>query len=141
MLLSRFSEENVEGLTANAFSMSSVTDPYQPIERKLKLTRSLLEELAKPHKPHLVAQTRSPDVVHDAAVYRKIVDRGGRVQINMTVTTDDEEVRRTFEPQCPANFRRLESNQDNGTGRAADMHYDDAAALVRRYPKFCEFPY
>lgn len=89
--------------------MSSVTDPYQPIERKLKLTQSLLEELAKNHKPRLVVQTRSPDILRDAVVYRKILDCGGRVQINMTVTTDDEEVRRTFEPYCPGNSRRLEA--------------------------------
>ena len=45
--------------------MSSVTDPYQPVERTLKLTRGLLEIMAERHKPKLVVQTRSPDVVRD----------------------------------------------------------------------------
>ena len=45
--------------------MSSVTDPYQPVERERKLTRGLLEVLAR-HRPKLVVQTRSPDVVRDA---------------------------------------------------------------------------
>lgn len=89
--------------------MSSVTDPYQPIERKIELTRGLLGMLAKRHRPKLVVQTRSPDVVRDAGVFAEIVARGGRVQVNMTVTTDDEEVRRAFEPSCPGNRQRLEA--------------------------------
>ena len=87
--------------------MSSVTDPYQPVERDLKLTRKLLEVLAERHKPKLVVQTRSPDVVRDCDLFRDIEENGGRVQVNMTVTTDDEEVRRTFEPFCPSNMVRL----------------------------------
>ena len=87
--------------------MSSVTDPYQPIERKLDLTRGLLEVLASRHRPKLVVQTRSPDVVRDADMFAKIVSKGGRVQVNVTVTTDDEDVRRAFEPSCPSNARRL----------------------------------
>ncbi len=87
--------------------MSSVTDPYQPIERKLNLTQGLLEVLAKRHRPKLVVQTRSPDVVRDADLFREIVANGGRVQVNLTVTTDDEDVRRAFEPTCPSNAKRL----------------------------------
>lgn len=89
--------------------MSSVTDPYQPIERKIELTRGLLGMLAKRHRPKLVVQTRSPDVVRDADLFAKIVARGGRVQVNMTVTTDDEDVRRAFEPSCPGNRQRLQA--------------------------------
>lgn len=108
--------------------MSSVTDPYQPIERNIKLTRGLLEIMAglSPHevdsqlflikegprqitgpKPKLVVQTRSPDVVRDCDLFQKIEENGGRVRVNMTVTTDDEDVRRTFEPFCPSNTVRL----------------------------------
>ena len=92
--------------------MSSVTDPYQPIERKLDLTRGLLEVLTERHKPKLVVQTRSPDVVRDCDLFRAIEDRGGRVQVNMTVTTDDEDIRKTFEPSCPANPVRLRAIAD-----------------------------
>lgn len=87
--------------------MSSVTDPYQPVERRLGLTRRLLQVLADRHQPKLVVQTRSPDVVRDCDLFRKIEERGGRVRVNMTVTTDDEDVRRTFEPSCPSNAQRL----------------------------------
>ncbi len=87
--------------------MSSVTDPYQPVERELKLTHRLLKILAERHKPKLVVQTRSPDVTQDCELFRRIEDNGGRVQVNMTVTTDDEDIRRTFEPSCPSNRLRL----------------------------------
>lgn len=89
--------------------MSSVTDPYQPIERKLGLTRGILRIMAEEgrHRPKLVIQTRSPDVVRDCDLFNQIEQNGGRVQVNMTVTTDDEDIRRTFEPFCPSNQARL----------------------------------
>lgn len=96
-------------LNGKLIYMSSVTDPYQPVERKVKITKELLEVLSSDHKPHLVVQTRSPDIVRDANLYREIVENGGKVQINMTVTTDDEEIRSQFEPYCPGNSRRLDA--------------------------------
>lgn len=90
--------------------MSSVTDPYQPVERQLELTHGLLQAMAERRdKPKLVVQTRSPDVVRDCDLFRQIEENGGRVQVNMTVTTDDEDIRRTFEPNCPSNPRRLDA--------------------------------
>ncbi len=93
--------------------MSSVTDPYQPVERRLELTRGILQAMAERRdRPKLVVQTRSPDVVRDCGLFRRIEDNGGRVQVNMTVTTDDEDIRRTFEPHCPSNPRRLDAIGD-----------------------------
>ena len=98
--------------------MSSVTDPYQPVEREVELTRQILKLMADHHKPKLVVQTRSPTVVRDVDLYRQIEENGGRVQINMTVTTDDEGIRRTFEPFCPSNPVRLKAI---GEVQAADI--------------------
>jgi DNA repair photolyase len=91
-------------LTGKSIYLSSVTDPYQPIERKLGLTRSILEELLS-HQPKLVIQTRSPLIVRDIDLLLQFED----VQVNMTVTTDDERVRKVFEPYCPSNLKRLEA--------------------------------
>jgi len=87
--------------------MSSVTDPYQPVERKLELTRDLLRLLAERFQPRLVIQTRSPLVTRDLDLLRKLK----YVQVNMTVTTDSEEVRQAFEPTCPNNRARLRAIQ------------------------------
>ena len=89
--------------------MSSVTDPYQPIERKLEITPELLKIMAEHHRPKLMVQTRSPLVVRDCDLFRQIEGSGGRVQVNMTVTTDDMDIMRTFEPLCPPNRKRLEA--------------------------------
>ncbi len=84
--------------------MSSATDPYQPIERELELTRSLLEAmLAKRHVPRLVIQTRSPLVTRDIDLLRRFP----HVRVNMSITTDSEDVRKRFEPSCPSISRRL----------------------------------
>ena len=96
-------------LNGKSIYMSTVTDPYQPLERKVEITREVLENLADRHAPRLVVQTRSPLVTRDQDLFRQIADRGGRVQVNMTVTTDDDEVRRAFEPGCPTNAARLKA--------------------------------
>jgi DNA repair photolyase len=85
--------------------ISSVTDPYQPIEKELQLTRSILTELANYHKPRIVIQTRSPLIVRDIDVLKQFET----VQVNMTITTDNEPVRKAFEPYCPSNQTRLEA--------------------------------
>ena len=108
-LLERRLEKRPESLDDKHIYMSSVTDPYQPVERELKLTRRLLEVMADGHKPKLVVQTRSPDVVRDCDLFARIEGSGGQVQVNMTVTTDDEDIRRTFEPFCPSNIVRLKA--------------------------------
>lgn len=89
-------------LDGKSIYMSSVTDPYQPIENKLELVRALLEILV-PKKPRLVVQTRSPLVTRDVDLFRRLEHH----QVNMTVTTDDEFVRKAFEPYCPNNAARL----------------------------------
>ncbi len=90
-------------LLDKAIYLSSVTDPYQPIEKELQLTRSLLQELADYHQVRLVVQTRSPLVVRDL----DLLGRFSAVQVNMTITTDSERVRKVFEPLCPGNPVRL----------------------------------
>ena len=89
-------------LEGKAIYMSSVTDPYQPIERRLGLVRALLGELST-RGPRLVIQTRSPLVTRDIDILKRFTS----VRVNMTVTTDSESVRKAFEPMCPGNRFRL----------------------------------
>ncbi len=86
--------------------MSSATDPYQPIEAKLGLTRQVLEALlGLPEPPRLVVQTRGPLVTRDLDLLKRFPE----VRVNMSVTTDDEAVRKAFEPSCASLDRRIEA--------------------------------
>lgn len=92
--------------TGDRVYMSSVTDPYQPIEHKLGLTRRVLEAiLAAGVQPRLTIQTRSPLVVHDIDLFQQFE----RIRVNVTVTTDSEEVRLRYEPRCPSIEVRLKT--------------------------------
>ncbi|WP_282775473.1 SPL family radical SAM protein [Phaeodactylibacter xiamenensis] len=88
--------------------MSSVTDPYQPIEKELELVRGILEELLEFHQVRLVIQTRSPMVIRDIDLLRQFKV----LQVNMTITTDSEIIRKAFEPLCPSNKVRLKAIQE-----------------------------
>ncbi|HJZ55677.1 MAG TPA: radical SAM protein, partial [Gemmataceae bacterium] len=84
--------------------MSSVTDPYQPAERGLMLTRGILEALI-PHQPRLVIQTRGPLVMRDV----DLLVQFRSVRVNLSIPTDSERVRQQFEPKAPPLERRWEA--------------------------------
>ncbi|MXX80187.1 MAG: radical SAM protein [Chloroflexi bacterium] len=95
----RNSRQDLRGKTV---LMSSATDPYQPIEAKLELTRSLLPMLAE-RGASLAVLSRSPLVTRDIDLFKTFE----RINITLSITTDDDEVRKRFEPQCAGIDRRF----------------------------------
>jgi DNA repair photolyase len=91
-------------VAGQAVYMSSVTDPYQPVERTLMLTRGILEALA-PHQPRLAVQTRGPLVVRDIDVLQEF----RALRVNVSLPTDSERVRVQFEPKAPPLAARWEA--------------------------------
>ncbi len=92
--------------TGDTVYMSSVTDPYQPVERRLGLSRGLLETiLANGVQPRLTIQTRSPHVARDIDLFRQFA----MLRVNMTISTDSETVRRRYEPRCAPIEARFEA--------------------------------
>src|SRR5438105_8827206 len=83
-------------LAGQAVYMSSVTDPYLPAERSLRLTRGILEALI-PYQPRLLIQTRGPLVVRDLDVLGEFA----ALRVNVSIPTDSEAVRMVFEPKAP----------------------------------------
>ncbi|PGQ46330.1 MULTISPECIES: SPL family radical SAM protein [Bacillus cereus group] len=85
--------------TINLF-MSSVTDPYQPIERKAGITRKILEEMLDHPPDFLQIQTRSPLIARDLDL---LVDLNKKCEllVSMTIETDREDIKRIFSPVAP----------------------------------------
>jgi DNA repair photolyase len=91
-------------LRGQAVYVSSVTDPYMPVERSLRLTRGILHALL-PHQPRVLIQTRGPLVTRDLDLLAQF----DAVRINISIPTDSERVRQIFEPKAPPLERRWEA--------------------------------
>ncbi len=77
-------------------SLSTVTDPYQPLERRYQLTRKCLEILLEFQFP-VNLLTRSPLCLRDIDLFKRFKD----IEIGLSITTDDERIRKIFEPHSP----------------------------------------
>ncbi len=84
--------------------ISSVTDPYQPVEEKYKLTRGCLEVLL-PHQFSVNILTKSPLVLRDLDLLKQFKD----LEVGITITTDDDEIRKIFEPHAPPIEARIQA--------------------------------
>ncbi len=94
--------------------MSSSTDPYQPVEHKERVTRSLLEAMTEEMPDFLFIQTRSPLIKRDIDLLQQLE---GRVLVSITIETDDDDMRRTFTPKAPpiaARIKALEALKQAG---------------------------
>jgi DNA repair photolyase len=88
-------------------AMGTNTDPYQPVERDLKITRQILRVLSDFNNPvgivtknHLI--TRDIDILGDMA-------KRNLAEVFLSVTTLDRDLARTMEPRASAPHRRLDA--------------------------------
>ena len=91
-------------------AMGAATDPYQPIERKARVTRSLLEVFADQEGLRLGIVTKSTLVERDIDVLSRIAGRN-RLSVALTITTPDAQLARILEPRAPRpdlRFRTVE---------------------------------
>ena len=86
-------------------AMSGVTDPYQPIERRVGLTRRCLEVLADCRQP-VGLITKSALVERDIDLLAELA-RYQAVNVSLTITTLDESLRRSLEPRAATADARL----------------------------------
>jgi len=84
--------------------MSGVCDPYQPLEKKYELTKKCLEILQRNNWP-VTIQTKSPLVLRDLELLKKFQE----IEVGLTITTDDEEIRKIFEPRTAPINERIET--------------------------------
>ena len=87
--------------------MSGVTDPYQPIERKLGITRGCLEVLAKFRNPVAII-TKNRLVTRDVDLLRSLAAHDA-VAVNISVTSLDSNLQRMLEPRTSSPQARLDA--------------------------------
>ena len=93
------------GYQPRMLALGSNTDPYQPVERTLKLTRSVLEVLDRFNHPVSIV-TKSAGVVRDLDILQRLAKRG-LVRVFVSVTTLDGALARKMEPRASVPALRL----------------------------------
>lgn len=86
--------------------LSSVTDPYQGLEKKYQLTRGILDAFSERKYPGLVSiLTKSPLVIRDLDVIKRLPN----TEVGMTITTTDDNLSHFLEVAAPLATQRLET--------------------------------
>lgn len=88
-------------------SLGANTDPYQPAERKLRITRSVLEVLWEFRHPVGIV-TKGSLVERDLDILEPMA-RENLVQVFVSIGSLDGEIARTLEPRAAAPYRRVET--------------------------------
>jgi DNA repair photolyase len=81
-------------------ALGTATDPYQPLERRQRVTRSILEVFARTRGFALGIVTKSALISRDLELLQE-VGRHHKLTVHITVTTMDTELGRTLEPRAP----------------------------------------
>src|SRR6516225_9003682 len=93
------------GYTARTLALGSNTDPYQPVERTLKLTRSVLQVLDRFNHPVTIV-TKSAGILRDLDILQSMAQRR-LARVYVSVTTLDAALARCMEPRAATPERRL----------------------------------
>ncbi|MGI8510854.1 MAG: SPL family radical SAM protein, partial [Gemmatimonadaceae bacterium] len=86
--------------------IGSATDPYQPAERRFRITRRILEALAEHPGLSILIITKSPLVTRDIDVLKRIA-RHSRIHVQISLITLDRELARRIEPRSPTPDSRV----------------------------------
>ena len=95
------------GYVCDPIALGSNTDPYQPIEREWKVTRSILEVLAACEHPFSIV-TKSSLVERDLDLIAPMAAKN-MARVYVSITTLDARLARTLEPRAAAPHRRLQT--------------------------------
>ena len=88
--------------------IGTATDPYQPAERRYRITRQILEVLSRQHGLEYGITTKSDLVARDADLLGPATQHSS-IRVHLTVTTLDEKLARLIEPRAPRPTLRLEA--------------------------------
>jgi DNA repair photolyase len=100
-------ELNAPGYVPKVVAMGTNTDPYQPLEKKMRITRSILEVL-RDFKHPVAIVTKSPLVLRDVDILSEMAAMG-LAKVALSVTTLDRKLARAMEPRAGTPSRRLQA--------------------------------
>jgi DNA repair photolyase len=95
------------GYRCDEITIGANTDPYQPIERQWRITRSVLEVCAEFNQPVSIV-TKNALVERDLDVLMPMA-AAGLARVYVSCSNLDRDLARRLEPRCPAPARRLEA--------------------------------
>ncbi|MGH8400583.1 MAG: PA0069 family radical SAM protein, partial [Gammaproteobacteria bacterium] len=95
------------GYRCQPITLGANTDPYQPVERKLRVTRSLLEVMQRFAQPASII-TKSALITRDIDILADMAQRE-LVSVMVSVTTLDDDLKRKLEPRTPNGLTRLKT--------------------------------
>ncbi|MGC2401380.1 MAG: radical SAM protein [Acidobacteriaceae bacterium] len=87
-------------------ALGTATDPYQPAERREKVTQSLLDVLARQEGLRIGLVTKSTLIERDIPLLKKVAERNTLV-LHVTITTPRTDLARLLEPRAPRPDLRL----------------------------------
>lgn len=93
-----------------SIAIGTNTDPYQPIEKDMRIMRQILEVLAEAKHPVGIV-TKSALVLRDIDILSQMA-RDGLVRVAMSVTTLDRKLARAMEPRASTPTKRLEAMRE-----------------------------
>lgn len=93
------------GYECRSIAMGTNTDPYQPIEERWRITRSLIELLVETRHPFSIT-TKSDRVLRDIDLLKEAADLR-LTSVAISVTSLDPKIARTLEPRAPQPRKRL----------------------------------
>ena len=93
------------GYRVRPMAMGTNTDPFQPIEAKWEITRSVLKVLAETNHPVTIT-TKSDRVVRDIDILAPMA-KLGLASVALSITSLTPEIARTLEPRAPSPRKRL----------------------------------
>src|SRR6201986_2747074 len=100
-------ELSAPGYVPRVIAMGTNTDPYQPLEKKLRITRSILEVLQQFRHPVAIV-TKSPLILRDVDILSELAGMGV-AKAALSVTTLDRKLARVMEPRAGRPARRLQA--------------------------------
>ncbi len=102
-------ELSAPGYVPKVIAMGTNTDPYQPLEKKMRITRSILEVLRDFRHPVAIV-TKSPLILRDLDILSDMANMG-LAKAALSVTTLDRKLARMMEPRAGTPTRRLQAIQ------------------------------